>query len=73
MRPKLLDLEDMPDYNPASNTLRRCERAVTDGLVYWDDQQKVCCKLHRAMLCVNLDRTIWRCPWCHIGVYVVWP
>jgi hypothetical protein len=73
MPPELLDLEAMPGYNLAANTTGRRERAVTDGLVYWDEVHKVCCKLHRAMLCVNRERTIWRCPWCHTGAYVRWP
>lgn len=25
------------------------------------------CSIHGAMLCINIERTLYRCPSCHIG------
>jgi hypothetical protein len=28
------------------------------------------CELHGAMLCMNSDKTLWRCPDCNVGIDV---
>ncbi len=67
--PKLYDLKNMPNFNPiASNGLT----SVTEGKIYWTPRNLVTCRIHGACLCVNEDRSIWRCPACHEGAYVVW-
>ena len=72
--PILIDIVDMPNYNPVSNTTGRGERDVSSGQVFWTEKNKVTCRDHKAMLCVNEDRTIWRCPGlgCYAGAFVIW-
>lgn len=69
--PVLLDIRDMPGFNPASNTKDAPQRDVSTGQVYWNWYNKVSCWDHGAMLCVNEDRTIWRCISCGAGAYRV--
>jgi len=66
---QLYDIKDMPNYNPT--ILDGCD-SVSTGRVYWTDNNLVTCATHGAMLAVNPDRTIWRCPACHEGAYVKW-
>ena len=70
--PYLIDLADMPGWNPSTGA--HALRSVSEGRVYWDDVNRVCCIGHKAMLCVNEDRTIWRCQafGCYTGAYVDW-
>ena len=73
----------MPSLNP--KTGEHGLRAVTDGDVFWHQQNKVTCIDHGAMNAVNPDRTIWRCihavaerkdgsvvALCGRGAYVEW-
>ncbi len=69
MTAELYDIKDMPNYNPA--VPNGCD-SVSTGKVYWTDNNLVTCEVHGAMLCVNPDRTIWRCPTCHEGAYIQW-
>lgn len=68
----LLDLEEMPNWNP--KTGKHALRSVSEYRVYWDDQNKVCCVDHGAMNCVNPERTIWRCLalGCQTAAYMDW-
>lgn len=65
----LHDIKDMPNFNP---TVPNGMDSVSTGKVYWTEKNLVTCARHGAMLCVNPDRTIWRCPTCHEGAYVEW-
>lgn len=38
------------------------------NLVKFDTGNNLVCEEHGAMLCVNKDRSIWRCPVCNIGI-----
>ena len=64
---RIVDIRDMPGYD--GKVLNGVD-SVTRGLVYWDERNKASCKKHGAMLCVSKDRRIWRCPACHVGLYV---
>ena len=66
---KLLNVADMPNFNPSVSS--RGDYSVRDNKVYWDDTHKVCCRTHKAMLCVSPDRTLWRCIACGVGAYLV--
>jgi len=47
------------------------DKRITKGyisLVKFDRRGYPSCELHGAMHCVNKERSIWRCPICHIGV-----
>ena len=66
--PVMLDIAEMPDYNPITGS--EGAHAVSQQLVYWDSKNKVCCILHKAMNAVNPDRTLWRCLTCHTGAYL---
>ena len=74
MKHKLMNIKDMPGYNPITNTTNRPENDVSTRKVYWHYKSKVTCKEHKAMLCVNEDRTLWRCPalGCNVGAFVEW-
>ena len=66
---KLLDIACMPNLNPkVTDGLY----SVSEGKIYWTDENYVTCREHGACLCVNKDRSIWRCPACHEGAYVIW-
>ena len=67
--PKLIDIKEMPDYN---SKVKNGIDSVSTGKVFWTDKNKVTCHKHGAMLCVVQDRTIWRCPTCNEGGYVIW-
>lgn len=62
---KLIDIKEMPDYNPA---VPNGSDSVSQGVVTllggspW-------CKYHGAMNCVSTNRKIWRCLTCHAGCY----
>lgn len=58
----------MPGYNPK---VWNGVTSVSQGLVKWTYKNKATCLNHGAMLCVSLDRRLWRCPECHAGCYVV--
>jgi len=64
----LVDIEQMPNFNP---TVKNGRKSVSGGKIYWTDANLVTCHKHGACLCVNEDRTIWRCPACHEGAYMV--
>ena len=66
---KLIDISEMPNYNPA---VKAKVHGVSEGKIYWTDENYVTCREHGACLCVNKERTIWRCPQCNEGAYVVW-
>jgi len=59
----------MPNFNPA---VKNGLRSISEGKIFWTDNNYVTCKEHWACLCLNKDRTIWRCPACHEGAYVIW-
>ena len=66
---KILDIACMPNLSPkVTDGLH----SVSKGKIYWTDENYVTCREHGACLCVNKDRTIWRCPTCHEGAFVVW-
>ena len=65
----LMDIAEMPDFNPI---VKDGIRSVSEGKIFWTDENYVTCKEHGACLAVNKDRTIWRCPTCHEGAYVEW-
>lgn len=65
---EIVDIANMPNHNP--NTASRGEHSVSEGQVYAHPTQRVVCKDHGAMLCVNPDRTIYRCEACGAGAYV---
>ncbi len=67
----LRDIAEMPGFNLAASS--RGDRSVSEGKVYWDPQNKVCCHRHRAMLCVSPDRKLWRCIACGVGAYLPEP
>lgn len=71
----LVDLADMPGFNPSSNrgTGAHAQRDVSAGRVSLHPQHKVACSQHGAMNCVNPERTIWRCLTCHVAGYVPRP
>lgn len=74
--PVLIDIRDMPGYNPKSNTTNQEERDVSSGQVFWTENNRVTCRDHGAMLCVSARRDLWRCTGalgCHAGAYVDWP
>lgn len=64
----IIDIKDMPGYNPA---VKNGIDSVSTGKVTWTCANKATCSRHGAMLCVSPDRRIWRCPECHAGCYVV--
>lgn len=66
---KLLDIKEMPNFNL---TVKDGMSSVSEGKIFWTDDNYVTCKEHGACLAVNNDRTIWRCPTCHEGAYVIW-
>jgi len=70
VRPKkLLDIKDMPNFNSA---VKNGVLSVSDGKIIWTEENYVTCIEHGACLCVNKERTIWRCPTCNEGAYVEW-
>ena len=64
----IFDIADMTGHNP-DKTGNRGIRAVSEGKVTWDEDQKAMCSAHRAMLCVSEDRKLWRCIACGNGCY----
>jgi len=66
---RLLDIADMPNYNPK---VKNGARSVSEGKIFWTEENKVTCGEHGACLALNSDLTIWRCPLCHEGCFVVW-
>jgi hypothetical protein len=69
MKPKLIDIKDMPEFNPI---VKNGLTSVSTRLIYWTEQNKVTCKEHGACLCLNKEKSIWRCPTCNEGAYVIW-
>ena len=69
MNPKLVDIKDMPRFNEA---VKNGLTSVSDGKIFWTSNNLVTCRDHGACLCLNVDRTIWRCPACNEGAYVTW-
>ena len=65
------DIEDMPGWNPeTSGAGGSPSRSVSTGEVIFSIiDAKPICKKHKAMNAVNLDRSIWRCLMCNVGVY----
>ena len=63
----MIDIKDMPNFNPATKS--RGESSVSEGKVFWDEQNKASCQEHGAMLCVSAEITIWRCEACGVGAY----
>jgi hypothetical protein len=72
--PVLINIRDMPGYNPKANTTDQEERDVSSGKVFWTEKNRVTCRDHGAMLCVSERRDMWRCLalGCHAGAYVEW-
>lgn len=68
----------MPNFNPASNALGKEQRDVSSGQVFFGllpgashiAIPAVSCRDHGAMLCVNPERTLYRCIACNAGAYV---
>ena len=67
IEPKLLDIADMPN---CSLEVKDGLHSVTEGRIFWTENNKVTCLEHGACNCVNKERTIWRCLTCHEGAYV---
>jgi len=67
--PKIIDIQDMPNFNPEVTNGRT---SVSEGKIIWTENNYVTCILHGACLCVSKDRKLWRCPICHEGAYVIW-
>jgi hypothetical protein len=66
---KLMDIADMPSFNPeAKDGLH----SVSEGKIFWTDNNLVTCREHGACNAVNKDLSIWRCLTCHEGAYVQW-
>lgn len=59
MKPKLIDIQDMPEFNPL---VKNGLTSVSEGKISWTENNLVTCREHGACLCLNKDRTIWRCP-----------
>ena len=66
-QPHLLDIADMPD---CSLKVKDGLHSVSEGKIFWTENNKVTCREHGACNCVNKERTIWRCLTCHEGAYV---
>lgn len=69
IEPTLLDLADMPSWNPRAGA--HGLHSVSEDKVFWDGPNKVACRQHGAMLAVNPDCTIWRCIACNEGAFLV--
>jgi hypothetical protein len=69
MKPKLTNIKDMPEFNPI---VKNGLTSVSEGKIFWTNNNLVTCKEHGACLCLNKDRTLWRCPTCNEGAYVIW-
>ncbi len=69
MIPKLMDIRDMPSFNPA---VKNGLSSVSEGKIFWTENNRVTCHIHGACLCLNKDRSIWRCTACNEGAYVIW-
>ncbi len=67
--PKIIDIASMPNFNPA---VKNGQRSVSEGKIIWTEKNLVTCIKHGACLCVNQQRTIWRCPACNEGAFVIW-
>jgi hypothetical protein len=59
----------MPEFNPI---VKNGLTSVSEGKIFWTDNNLVTCKEHGACLCLNKDRSIWRCQTCNEGAYVTW-
>jgi hypothetical protein len=59
----------MPEFN---SIVKNGLTSVSEGKIFWTDNNLVTCKEHGACLCLNKDRSIWRCPTCNEGAYVTW-
>jgi hypothetical protein len=74
---RLIDIRDMPGFNPASNAQDKEQRDISNGKVKYEKQswmsaiaiKTVCCSEHGAMNLVNSEKTIWRCLTCNVGAY----
>lgn len=69
----MLDIAAMPGHNPKAAS--RGERSVSEGHVKLGREGKLPgfyprCVEHGAMLCVNEERTIWRCIACGAGAFL---
>ena len=62
-------IEDLATAMPDS-AVTNGGHSVSQGQVFWTDENKVTCRDHRAMLCVSEDRHVWRCPTCNAGAYL---
>lgn len=69
MRARLIDIRDMPEFNPI---VKNGLASVSLGKIFWTEKNLVTCREHGACLCLNKDRTLWRCPTCNEGAYVKW-
>jgi hypothetical protein len=69
MQAKLIDIRDMPNFNPI---VKNGLISVSEGKIFWTENNKVTCKEHGACLCLNIERTLWRCPTCNEGAFVIW-
>jgi len=66
---KLIDIADMPNFNPI---VKNGLYSVSEGKIFWTDNNYVTCKEHGACLTVSKDCKIWRYPVCYEGAYVKW-
>jgi hypothetical protein len=68
----LIDLAEMPLFNPAAQNTARGDWSLYDvtlmGVVE-SARDKVSCVDHGAMNCVNPERSIWRCLTCGRAAY----
>jgi hypothetical protein len=69
MKPKLIDIKDMPNFN---TVVKNGLASISEGKIFWTENNKVTCKEHGACLCLNKDQSIWRCSTCNEGAYVIW-
>lgn len=68
----IIDLVNMPDFNPSTQAGDRGDwslRDVSSGQVWEHPTWHVECVEHGAMNAVNPDRTIWRCLACGRAAY----
>lgn len=65
---RIVNIREMPGYN---SSIINGINSVSQGLVWWDGENKATCIYHGAMNCVSQDRKIWRCLMCNEGCYVL--
>lgn len=66
---RLSDIADIPNF---SSRVKDGLHSVSEGKIFWTDNNLVTCKEHGACNALNKDLSIWRCLTCHEGAYVQW-